>query len=276
MNEGAAVSDTPKNMMKIATYNVWNETRHIGDRTEPLLREIIGTDADIIGLQEVLPSFWEILIERAGYAYHECRMIPHRGDGLALLSKYPLENRFFLHDSAEFQNSLALSAEFQADGMTFCVTNAHLPWDSVAAREKQTVAVNEYARRQKERVDFFLLLGDFNCSHRSSVHNFLTGGQTLLNCEANPAWYDLAEVHAAKKGCGIVPTLDFNRNPRWMGEDQKQIPVACDRIYLMDNAVKFDYGVENVGIFGTGVSPETGLSPSDHYGLLAELSFLVL
>jgi hypothetical protein len=41
----------------------------------------------------------------------------------------------------------------------------------------------------------------------------------------------------------------------------------------MDNAKSIDWGIKNVGIFGTNISPNTGLSPSDHYGVLAEVDF---
>jgi len=259
--------------MKIATYNVWNGRDTIDLRTEQLIHEIIDVDADILGLQEVLPNFWETLIKSSGYVYHEYRIIPNRGDGLALLSKYPLENIFFFNESEEFQNSWALYAEFKINEMNFSVTNVHLPWDSILAKEKQIVAVNEYACRQKDHVDFFILLGDFNCSYRSSVHNFLTGEQSLLNHEADPIWNDCAEYHASRSNYIIPPTLDFARNPRWGGKDNKQIPVTCDRIYLMDNAKYFDYGVENVSIFGTSVSHKTEFSPSDHYGVWTKINF---
>lgn len=259
--------------MKIATYNVWNDSNNIDVRTEQLIQEIINVDADIIGLQEVIPSFWETLIKHSGYIHQEYRIFKNRGDGLVFLCKYPFENSFFFYDNTEFQNSLAFNITFKVNGMNFSATNVHLPWDSIIAKEKQIVAVNEYANGQKDNIDFFILLGDFNCSYRSSVHGFLTGEQTLLNCEVNPIWNDFAEYHALRNNYNIVPTLDFSRNPRWGGNDNKQIPVACDRIYLMDNAKHFDYRVENVSIFGTSISPQTELSPSDHYGVLAEVGF---
>ena len=56
-------------------------------------------------------------------------------------------------------------------------------------------------------------------------------------------------------------------------KDKYQIPVACDRIYLMDNAKSIDWGIENVSIFGTDISLKTGFSPSDHYGVFAEVAF---
>lgn len=192
---------------------------------------------------------------------------------LAILSKYPFESDFFLYDSEEFQNSLALNVTFKKKGILFSVTNVHLPWDSIIAKEKQTVAINEYACKQKETAEYFILLGDFNCSYKSSVHNFLIGEQSLLNCEANPVWYDLSEVYSSKENYEIPPTLDFNRNPRWKGTDRKYIPISCDRIYLMDNAKSIDWAIKNVGIFGTDISSDTGLSPSDHYGVLATVDF---
>ena len=242
-------------------------------RTEQLIHEIANIDADIIGLQEVMPDFWKELVAYVDYKHHAYKIIQQRGDGLAILSKYPFTSIFFLNDSDEFDNSFALNVLFEENGMKFSVTNVHLPCDSVLAREKQIVAINEHACRQKDQADFFLLLGDFNCSHSSSIHNFLLGEQTLLGCEANPVWFDLAEVHAALNDYGIMPTLDFATNPRWGAKNTKYIPVACDSIYLMDNAVKFDYDISNVSIFGTDVSSETGLAPSDHYGVLSEVTF---
>jgi len=260
--------------MKIATYNVWNETGNLDIRTEQLIQEINKADADIIGLQEVMPSFWENLKECIDYKYCIYRMFESRGDGLAVLSRYPFESDFFLYDSVEFQNSLALNVTFKTEGVNFSLTNVHLPWDSVIAKEKQTVAINEYARGQRETAQYFVLLGDFNCSSQSSVHNFLIGEQSLLGCEANPVWYDLAEVYASKnERYSIAPTLDFNSNPRWDGKDRKYVPVACDRVYLMDNAESGDWGIRCVGVFGTDVSSSTGLCPSDHYGVLTQVDF---
>ena len=266
--------------MKIATYNVWNDTGNIDVRTAHLIREINNVDADIIGLQEVLPDFWDNLIKHTDYKYHVFRMFRHRSDGLAILSKYPFESEFFLYDSEEFQNSLALNITFKTNEMIFSVTNVHLPWDSILIKEKQIVAVNEYISRQNN-VDYPFLLGDFNCSYHSSIHNFLSGEQSLLNREVgsgNDIWCDLAEIHAALNGYDVMPTLDFTNNPRFKdSHPKKYIPVAYDRIYLMDkktdNKQKLEYKIENVRIFGTDISPETGLSPSDHYGLLAEVDF---
>jgi endonuclease/exonuclease/phosphatase family metal-dependent hydrolase len=56
--------------MKIATYNVWNEDKGIGKRFKQLIHEINNVDADIIGLQEVTPFFYNtILLKETNYKY---------------------------------------------------------------------------------------------------------------------------------------------------------------------------------------------------------------
>ena len=45
--------------MRLATYNLWNPTKGMGERHAQLVQEIIHVDADIIGLQEVIPEQYE-------------------------------------------------------------------------------------------------------------------------------------------------------------------------------------------------------------------------
>jgi len=256
--------------MKIATYNIWNDINTIGIRTEQLIQEIIKVDADIIGLQEVPLDFWQELIKRVEYKYHVRHFVPSRGEdyGLAFLSKYPLTSIFFLHDSSEFHNSFALNITFNANGSNFSVANVHLPWDSVLARENQILAITDFINKQREGLDFSVLLGDFNCVDISSVHRFLLREQSLAGREA--IWDDIAAEHAKFNGYTVAPTLDFATNPRWKN-DPPEPGWVVDRIFI--NGEYGDYKLLDVSIFGTDISPDTGYAPSDHYGVLAEIDF---
>ena len=191
--------------MKIATYNVWYPKIDI--RAEQLLAEIDRLDADIIGLQEVPPVFYEEIVRKCKYKY--CKYVPYADAyadayvdedekiGLAILCKHPIVEHFSLFDSAENGNSVAHNVIFEAAGIRFSATNVHLPWDSAIEKEKQIVAIDKFIHAQKDKVHFFLLLGDFNCTLNSSVHRYLLGDQTLLVCESKPYWNDLASAHAA-------------------------------------------------------------------------------
>ena len=266
--------------MRFATYNVWYP--EIDIRAEQLLVEIDRADADVIGLQEVPPAFYEEIVRKCKYKY--CGYVPYADEyvdvdekmGLAILCKYPIIEHFSLFDSEENGNSIAHNIIFEKEGVRVSVTNAHLPWDSAIEREKQIIAVDKFIHAQKDKVHFFVLLGDFNCTLNSSVHRYLLGDQTLLGCEAKPCWNDLASAHAALNNYAVTPTLDFVNNPRWRGKNTVYVPDTCDRIYVMES-FNWDYAfsLSDVKVFGTKISQKTGYAPSDHYGVLAEVKFSV-
>ena len=242
------------------------------------MAEINTVDADVLGLQEVPPVFYEELVQKCKYEYHE--YVPYVDEpadekmGLAIFCKYPVVEHFSLFESAENGNSIAHNVIFEKEDVRFSVTNAHLPWDSVIEKEKQIVAIDKFIHTQKDKVHFFILLGDFNCTLNSSVHHYLLGEQTLLGCEAKPYWNDLASAHAALNNYDIAPTLDFVNNPRWRGKNTVYVPYTCDRIYVMES-FNWNYVVHlhDVKIFGKEVSQKTGYASSDHYGVLTEVNF---
>ncbi|WP_346962164.1 endonuclease/exonuclease/phosphatase family protein [Clostridium sp.] len=114
--------------MKIATYNVWNENKGGGNRFNQLINEINNVNADVIGLQEVTTHFfYDILTKRTDYEYCEFKKYEDEDEGLAILSRYPLENCIFLHTREEFAYSRALNVLFQVGKSKFSFTNVHLP-----------------------------------------------------------------------------------------------------------------------------------------------------
>jgi endonuclease/exonuclease/phosphatase family metal-dependent hydrolase len=258
--------------MRIATFNIWNSD--IAKRIEQIIQELNSIDVDIIGLQEVPKNYWSIISKNV--IYKNSIYYPYEGqdEGLAFFSKYKIIDSFFLNNSNEYNNSLALNIIIEQNGIKISITNVHLPWDSIVLKEKQIIAIDKFIHEQKNIAKFSILLGDFNCTENSSVHHYLLGNQTLLGCEAKPYWNDLATVHAFLNNYKINPTLDFVNNPRWGGKNTNYIPDACDRILIMEPYDwNFEYRLKNVSIFGKNVSTKTGFAPSDHYGLVAEVDF---
>jgi len=255
--------------MRFATYNIWYEGIDI--RAAQLFMEIDKTDADVIGLQEVPPDFYEQLTRECKYKHSAYAAIDDEV-GLAIVSKHPILAETSLVESG----ALAQNIFFEKDGMRFSVTNVHLPWDSALEKEKQIVAVNAFIHKQKDAAHFFVLLGDFNSTMASGVHHFLMGDCSLLGHESKPYWNDLAYAHASLNGYTVAPTLDFVNNPRWRGENTVYVPDVVDRIYVMES-FNWDYtfDLHDVRVFGKEVSSKTGFAPSDHYGVLADADFRI-
>lgn len=257
--------------LRFATYNIWNDSGQ-EKRAARILKELYATRADIVGLQEVTENFYKDFLCSDTVFLHRI-FFPYKGEdeGLAIISKYPLEEVFFLHSSPEFARSNALNAHFCINGLRFSVTNVHLPWDSVRQQEKQITATDRYIHLQENTADFYILLGDFNGNLNSSVHRYLIGGQTIDGMESHLYWDDLQSAYCARTGAPITATLDFVRNPRWRNKENISIPMVADRIYVMESWNEI--ALKEFKIFGTEESVENGLCASDHYGILAELKF---
>lgn len=250
--------------MRLATYNIWNDERGGEARRGQIAEEIRATDADVIGLQEVHPALFH---DRLAGLYPHAAFRAYAGEeGLAILSRYPIKDTVWLQEQ---ESCAALNVLVEAEGRRMSVTNLHLPWDSALEKERQTVTVDRFMHGQ--RADIHVMLGDFNGSLNSSVHRYLLGEQSLLGCEARPYWYELSSTYAAVHGRPLLPTLDFQTNPRWGGKNNTEIPCAADRIYVMNHDAQDD--LREVSLFGTAVSPESGYAASDHYGVVAEICF---
>lgn len=262
--------------LRVATYNVWNNIRKDGleqeERAVQILKEINAIHADVIGLQEVREHFFQTyLCTDLDFPYHSFFKYNGEDEGLAIFSRHPIEESFFLHTSLEYAESNALNVIVKAGNLKISVTNLHLPWDSVRKQEKQITAIDWYIHSQNEKADFFVLLGDFNGNINSSVNRFLLGDQTIDGKESNPYWDDLQSGYCIRKGISLTATLDFINNPRWQGKDTISVPMVADRIYVMES--RDDITMNELIIFGTDISEDTNMCASDHYGIMAELQF---
>lgn len=99
--------------MKLATYNIWNENKGIGNRFQQIVHEIEHTNADIIGLQEVTPSFYDYYThQNTLYEYTAYQKYTDEEEGLFILSKYPITESCFLQTRQEYRYSAALQPDF--------------------------------------------------------------------------------------------------------------------------------------------------------------------
>lgn len=250
--------------MKIATYNIWNSENGMPYRTNYIIEEIRKIKADVICLQEVHNrQLSEDIAVKAGYQYWYFDSYPNNEEGLCILSNIPFD------ECGSWLNVLnAIYCSFIHNGKKFSIINIHLPWDSIAERERQIVclvtAINE------KRYDYVYMAGDFNCTDSSDVIRFLRGECLLNNFESTPCWFDLALSYARLSNTNAEYTLNFQENPRFKC-NTIETNSRFDRI-LLRNTYPCDFPLlKECGIFGKTIYEDIGLAASDHYGVTAEI-----
>ena len=247
--------------MRLATYNIWHSDVGMPARTEDLIEVLKALQADILCLQEVRDNeYHNLLVGQLGYPYHT--FCAHEGEveGLSLLSHFPIETLKCL--------PYAIAVKLVVNSVSLLVANIHLPWDSVLKREKASIPLHDALSAIP--ADLRLIAGDFNSAEKSSVQQFFLGEASLLGKEACPCWFDLAEGFACRRSTTADATLNFCKNPRWKNEQTVETNQRFDRILLQNPYPNPFPRLESVDIFGTEVSPKTGLAPSDHYGVYAD------
>lgn len=249
--------------MKIATFNVWNNKTSWENRLHALTEEISRVNPDIIALQEVPGSEeCQLIASMVNMPFYNFKKYPDEREGLAFLGKLPMND--VLSRSSEL-NECAYRITLHLNGLIIGITNVHLDWRSVSVRERQILTVTEWISKIKN-TNFELLCGDFNSiPNVSSIYNYLVGEQSLQLKDTK--WVDLAQHFQH-------PTLDFINNP-WLHNRDKlndaRVPVRFDWILLQSCYPAEEPTLNNIELFGN--SPVSGLFPSDHYGVLTEITF---
>lgn len=248
--------------MKIATYNIWNSQNGMPERENQIIDEINSLDSDVIVLQEVRNrTFNEKLLKYTDYKNY-C-FAPHNDEeeGLAVYSKYPIMYSKYI------DYALIVIVEHMNNLILF--VNVHLPWDSIIEKEK--CIVNVIKEISTISSDYRFILGDFNCSETSSIHQYLSGNRSLKETEAKPYWTDLAMVAEESLGIKKEMTLDLINNPRWKGKSTTDISSRVDCIFIHDCFPKPNPALRTLRYFGKEVNEKSHMCASDHYGVFVNL-----
>ena len=253
--------------MRIATYNVWKSDIGMPARVKHIIESISNANADIIGFQEMTSCVWTSIIHEMNPPFYCFYEYENDDEGLAFISKYPIENTYFLNMQRE-NKSDALFILVKANAQRIGIANFHLTWDSALKREHEIVNLEKYMCDQYALNDYQIILGDMNCNEQSNVYHFLHGDQSLLNEVCVPSWIDLGTVKCTDHdGLTGKYTVDYQNNPRWKKEKVFLSPVTYDRIFLR---CKYSPTISKKFIFGEKVYNETGYSASDHYGVCVD------
>ena len=272
------MTDGGQRSVRAATVNVW--ARH-GDwpaRREALREGLREVDADVLALQEcVVEDGYDQardLLGEGWHVVHQTRGLVgdgrHRGASVA--SRWPIEaaHEVDLHltdRTGDYSCGTVLAEVCSPVGRLLVGSHgASWAWWAEHERELQAVAV---VRRIEELVAaesaHVVLGGDFNAEPQTSSMRFLTGRTSLEG--TSTAYRDVWEsVHGEAGGWTFDP-----RNPL----------TAVDEPGL-DRGRRIDHLLVRCGDHGPTLrtldarlvlqEPVAGVQPSDHYGVVADLT----
>ena len=205
--------DVPAGAVKVLSYNVHGfvADNPPEDAPNPILDYIMGSDADIVCLQEAYLNDAIVSAAKEAYGYVDSVMHPTCADCLVLFSKYPILSK----DRIEYKSKGNLSAAFKVNigGDVVTVVNNHFETtglslsdragfkdmmkgksgkDTIKAESKRLAKkLGEAARKRAPQVDAVagfvrecrepvILCGDFNDSPISYARRTL--GKVLTDC----------------------------------------------------------------------------------------------
>ncbi|GIN72668.1 hypothetical protein J14TS2_31430 [Bacillus sp. J14TS2] len=252
--------------MKIATFNLWNKDSTWSIRKGSIIKEILSINADIIALQEV-PRIQEIesISKHVDVKYYNFMQYEGEEEGLAILSKYPIE--CISNKINTILNQCAQRVIAKVNGMNIGITNVHLNWESVYQREMEIIEVVNWIS-ESNSPDYEILCGDFNSTpYKSSIYNFLVGEASINSIDTS--WIDLGQSLKS-------PTLDFINN-NWLHNRDNlnniRVPVRYDWTLLKSCYPKEESKLSNIEIFANKTTAMYKNFPSDHYGVYVDLDF---
>lgn len=147
--------------LKIMSYNILgtNERQHI------VIQKIKQIDPDVISVLEYT-NFWHMAFDELGDTYpYRIRLPRWHGFGVAMLSKYPLENRKISQLTGHATDNPLIMADVKFAGQTIRIAAMHVI--SPMNRDRMDIRNSQLS----EAADIFagdgkptVVMGDFNCT----------------------------------------------------------------------------------------------------------------
>lgn len=257
-------------------------TPFIAERYARLAGAIAGVDADVVALQEIyFGEHREGLVSslRTEYphvARHERRRWPNRGNGLLVLSRFPLEATEYLRftdvDLLEriFVGKGALIADVRLPGgETVSLANLHTTaggtahTESARANAMRRGNLEAVIRRIRERAgDGRVVMGDFNAGPQASRENY----EQMLAAR----FRDVALGTPAADGITWDPENPLNRR----GPHEDCPAQRIDHVFVDTTTAWTPRAQEVRLVFQEPCvdTPAGRVTLSDHYGLFARFA----
>jgi endonuclease/exonuclease/phosphatase family metal-dependent hydrolase len=249
---------------------VWNKQTLWTDRLKAICEEVKKVDANIISLQEVKTfsdgkgslNVAQYIANHTGFPFCIFKAYPDSPDeGLAFLSKIPVSDVDAIWDTKTTEsNYCAIRISFKYNNSDYGITNVHLNWRTTEIREEQIHSVNTWIAQNTKPYE--ILCGDFNDYPNSTIHNYLKDNM----------WLDLAMYNEEKNGIEAQSTFDYFTNPHLKNETNLKTRFRYDWILIKKLESLTLPIINSVEVFGNMPVTQAHMIPSDHYGVVIEIT----
>jgi endonuclease/exonuclease/phosphatase family metal-dependent hydrolase len=266
--------------LRVLTLNVWNRDGDWPARRAALRHCIAALEPDLIGFQELLrgPDFDQLGELLGDSSYHLAFapaspfwMEPSLEFGNGVASRWPITDKhpLTLPDGGDYERRIVLAVRVASPWGPLCFATTHLNYQLQHGhvRMKQVVALAEHASALGAPLGFpVIVTGDFNAEPDSDEIRYMGG----LHAHAGSSVHfrDAFRVARQHDGASDAGPTWSHRNPyteNWYEPDRR-----IDYVFV---------GSPGPGGLGHVQScrvvcdqPVDGVWPTDHFGVLAELS----
>ena len=266
---------TVSRIIRVMTLNIWNSQGPYDKRMPLIIEGLQEIQPDIIGLQEVLdksdtnPNQAELIAKELEYQYVYQGATRHTPglEGVAIVSKYPIleSDSIVLPHATEELTRVLLRARIETPVTKLDFYTTHLNWklDEGYIREEQVLAIQHYVKKYNDGLPV-IMSGDFNAKPESAEIRFLTGNQSLKGESAyyQDAWY---MTHRHEDGYSWSYKNAYTRP--WLEPDRR-----IDYIFV-SQPTRESKGIILDCHLVLNRPDLSGVFPSDHFGMLAEIKY---
>jgi len=286
--------------LRVATLNIWNRSGPWPERLALIRSELRRLDVELFGLQEVLRQLpeggephgrWEVgdseapeggtdqatAVAAGTHRYVAYARAADYGNGLAfgnaLLSRHPIVEHAGIElpgsETGETRVVLYALVEHPLGPLPVFVTHLNWKLHHGSVRRRQVAALSEHVKALAPIGDSGLppiIMGDFNAEPDSDEMRFMRG---LATIDGRSVYFADAWIYA---GDG-TPGHTFDRKNRFAAIAHEP-PRRIDYIFVRGPDTKLrGEPLKTRLAFATRVpGPEGDLWPSDHFGLVTEMS----
>lgn len=270
-----SVNNLTLSNISVVTFNVLfdifgNHITYVSEREEGIYKILKGTNADIIGLQEVTPRFLAQLLEldwvQENYyiSCHTDEISPLTPYGQLFLSKFP----FTIQHVPFTKHKRIAIAQLLVNNNPLFLINLHMP--SYYKNEEETLklkklmvsTIDRLVERNKNANAY--IFGDFNFNDEEEESRIISKG--LID-----SWTSL---YPNEEGF----TFDTYINTIAQMLTKRGYSKRYDRIYYHESSTLVPSNVSIIGNKGWDIVDSNGekvkIFASDHFGLLGNLTFI--